>query len=680
LLSKPKLLTKSRFKMATECPTKLFYTGKKEYGNNNLDNAFLEALAAGGFQVGELAKLYFPNGHMIETLDADEALERTNSLLSENEKVTIYEAAFKFDKFFVRADIVRKTGNLLELYEVKAKSFDPNEERAFWKKKSGLRSDWLPYLRDVAFQKMVIQEAYPQFSIEAHLTLANKSEVCTVEGLNQLFVLEKDSKGRTKSTFKGTAQSSICKKMLVSVPVDEEVELIWSGLENGVVESHEKAIKLEDSAKAFAEAYFQDKKIESDIASSGCKSCEFRIPQEMKESGLKSGFDECWAAHFNKICIKNVNMNELKVIDIWNFRGSSKLMLEGKYFVKDLEEEDLKVKESEKKGLSSSQRQWIQVQKAVEKTPGPHVEAEALSDEMAQWKFPLHFIDFETTMVALPFHKGRRPYEQIAFQFSHHILHENGTIEHAGEYINNERGAFPNYDFVRALKAQLEKDHGTVFRYSNHENTVLCQIYDQLSADENVADAASLQNFIKTLTRSKDSPRGDWEGARLMVDLCEVWKRYAYLPRTGGSNSIKKVLPAILNEKTSSIQKFMGPIYGKSGEVRSLNFESWKWIVEDDSGQVKDPYKLLPPVFEDLSADDLEKLENPMVDDELANGGAAMTAYAMMQFTEMSDLERLKVKNALLKYCELDTLAMVFVYLYFKDIVEEFKIATQKAA
>jgi hypothetical protein len=212
LLSKPKLLTKSRFKMATECPTKLFYTGKKEYGNNNLDNAFLEALAAGGFQVGELAKLYFPNGHMIETLDADEALERTNSLLSENEKVTIYEAAFKFDKFFVRADIVRKTGNLLELYEVKAKSFDPNEERAFWKKKSGLRSDWLPYLRDVAFQKMVIQEAYPQFSIEAHLTLANKSEVCTVEGLNQLFVLEKDSKGRTKSTLREQPSLPFAKK------------------------------------------------------------------------------------------------------------------------------------------------------------------------------------------------------------------------------------------------------------------------------------------------------------------------------------------------------------------------------------------------------------------------------------------------------------------------------------
>lgn len=68
---KERTLTKSRFKMASECPSKLFYTGKKEYGNNNLDNSFLEALAGGGFQVGELAKFYFPGGQTVETLDVD---------------------------------------------------------------------------------------------------------------------------------------------------------------------------------------------------------------------------------------------------------------------------------------------------------------------------------------------------------------------------------------------------------------------------------------------------------------------------------------------------------------------------------------------------------------------------------------------------------------------------------
>ena len=48
--------------------------------------------------------------------------------------------------------------------------------------------------------------------------------------------------------------------------------------------------------------------------------------------------------------------------------------------------------------------------------------------------------------------------------------------------------------------------------------------------------------------------------------------------------------------------------------------------------------------------------------DDLADGGGAMTAYAKMQFTEMSGAERSALRGSLLKYCELDTLAMVMLY------------------
>lgn len=49
---KPRLLTKSRFKEALDCPTKLFYTNKKNsYTNLNIEDTFLQSLAQGGFQV-----------------------------------------------------------------------------------------------------------------------------------------------------------------------------------------------------------------------------------------------------------------------------------------------------------------------------------------------------------------------------------------------------------------------------------------------------------------------------------------------------------------------------------------------------------------------------------------------------------------------------------------------------
>ena len=45
-------LTKSRFQLTMDCPTKLYYEGKPEYINHDLEDSFLSALAEGGFQVG----------------------------------------------------------------------------------------------------------------------------------------------------------------------------------------------------------------------------------------------------------------------------------------------------------------------------------------------------------------------------------------------------------------------------------------------------------------------------------------------------------------------------------------------------------------------------------------------------------------------------------------------------
>lgn len=56
---------------------------------------------------------------------------------------------------------------------------------------------------------------------------------------------------------------------------------------------------------------------------------------------------------------------------------------------------------------------------------------------MSKWVFPLHFIGFETSTVAIPLHKGRKPYEPLAFQHSHLVLHEDGKIEHKGQFIES---------------------------------------------------------------------------------------------------------------------------------------------------------------------------------------------------------------------------------------------------
>ncbi|HRK01511.1 MAG TPA: DUF2779 domain-containing protein, partial [Oligoflexia bacterium] len=94
----------------------------------------------------------------------------------------------------------------------------------------------------------------------------------------------------------------------------------------------------------------------------------------------------------------------------------------------------------------------------------------------------------------------------------------------------------------------------------------------------------------------------------------------------------------------------------------------------DNNGTVVDPYKLLPPIFSDLDVAEMDLL---ITSDSIADGGGAMTAYARMQFTEMSEIECDRVTKALLKYCELDTFAMVLIFEYWKTQIKAF---TEKVA
>lgn len=656
-MSKPQFLTKSRFKVGSDCPTKLYYLDNKSFGNLNKENSFLAALAEGGFQVGELAKLYFPNGTEITDVDKTKAANQTKELLL-NDQVTIYEASFLFENLFIKADIVRKNGNSIELIEVKAKSYDPNFDDQFYTKRSlkkgpkVISSEWESYLLDVTYQSYVIQKCFPDFKMNCFLMLADKSKKASVDGLNQKFFLSKDENGRAKATTENNFDSvKAGNQILCKVNVDEPVEILKNIVfENG--KSFEgQVIYLSDVCK-------KQTFIKPNL-SSNCKNCEFRISEKQETQGFENGFKKCWKS----VLKKETELSEPFVFDVWNFRKSNNLIEQGTYLMKDIREEDVSPTSSEN-GLSASERQWLQIQKQTENSIEPYIDLKGLYEEMKNWIYPLHFIDFETTMVAIPFNKGRRPYEQIAFQFSHHVVKKSGEIQHFDEYINKQRGHFPNFDFVRALKKSLSNDVGTVFRFATHENTVLCQIRDQL-IDSDEKDKKELVQFIETIT-SGESFEKNWTGSRNMVDMCDLVKKYFYHPLTNGSNSIKKVLPAILKESKFLQDKYSKPVYG-SHEIQSKNFSSWAWIELDPKGQPIDPYKKLPPVFADFSIEDLDQM---ITENSLADGGAAMTAYSRMQFTQMTQNECDSVTKALLKYCELDTFAMVLIFEYWNHEIK----------
>ena len=681
---KQKLFTKSAFKIALECPRRLYYAyDSKLYANQDLTDDFLKSLADGGFQVGELAKVYYgvKGDADIDVLGYDEAVEKTKELFK-NDTINIAEAAFRYGNLFVRADIIEKKGNDITLIEVKAKSWRSGDD--FIKNKNTIPTGIRPYIYDVAFQKYVVMKAlkelYPdqEFTVKARLMMADKSKVASVDGLNQMFRIYKNGdRSYAQADERAWTVAGVVpekERVLTAFDVDQYCDMIIAGEtgEQGKPDCME-GMKFEQFVEVMSKHYCE-RTIAMTTLGTKCFKCPFHREPGDKDT-LRDGYRECWKemAKFTDDDFDKPLLKDLSGRHIGSIKG--KILKNHKYFMDEITYDDLKKSNNpdapREHGLDNYERKWLQIAIATGKEDllkdfetdikdGVYVDTDGLRKEMAKWKFPLHFIDFETSRSALPFYKGLHPYEQIAFQFSHHKVEMGADgeykVTHQTQYINAKKGFFPNFEFVRQLKKAVGEDEGTIFRYMEHENTVLNDIRRQLESSEE-DDKDELIAFIKSITNDAE---------RTMVDIAKSVLKYYYHPSMKGSNSIKDVLPAILNSSELIKSKYSKPVYG-TPEMPSLNLENKVWIeYEEDGKTVKNPYKLLPSVstYLDIPQEELDKMERED-DDTVSNGGAALAAYGKLQFSDTQMSQALE--KALLCYCELDTLAMVFIWEYFND-------------
>jgi hypothetical protein len=643
--------------MACECPTKLFYTKKKAYKDNGLDDPFLAALRDGGFQVGELARQYYGKGVLIDTLDEAEALKLTAAEMSKP-KALIFEAAFLYQNLFIRADIVQKIGNSVRLIEVKSKSIRLNDpKKPLLTEKGFPTSKWDLTMQDIAFQTYVLEQAHPELEIEPYLMLLDKEKQAVVDAMNSYFFLQKrGDRNNPEVVLSGSLPPQVLQKgkwILCEIPVRAVVKR----LHDLNYENSKQKITFAQRAKDWSDHYAKDKKI-APILTSECRDCQFRANPDERKKGLLSGYHECWRAVSG---LPDAKLDSGTVVEIWQYRKKEQLLQQGIYHQTQVKPEIFTG--------SFGPRQQQQVTCVQKKITTPMVDLAGLATDLSRLEYPLHFIDFETIRGAIPFHKDSAPYEQVAFQFSHHVVEKNGTIRHEGEWISLKRGQWPNADFLKELQKELSKDGGSILHYANHEQQVLGDMADQVERTD-----PPLASWARGLM---DSSKGDHgQGMGRMVDLKKILEARYYHPLAGGSNSLKKILPAILQTSSLLRKKYSSPIYG-TPSMPSRNFKAMTWI----QGK-SDPYELLPPVSADIPLD-VERVfgENDKID----QGGAAMTAYAKVQFTQCSAAEVAGVEKALLKYCELDTLAMVMLWEEWQDQLQNGKptaaaAPTQKAA
>ena len=657
----PKFLTKSRFKLAVECPTKLAYTSNRAYANTKKDDQFLLALAKGGFQIGEMAKMLYPTG--IEVLEESHAaqLQKTSELMAAKDSV-IFEGAIAHGDLFARVDILNKVGNRIDLIEVKAITFDGNNPYDdFEGARSPIKAKRLAYLQDIAFQKYLLSKAYPELIITSYLMMIDKTKTCSVSGLNQKFKIRKvGNHGQFHvEVDPGLNLETMGSSILGMVNVDKYVQYILeTPLKAPGVEGFFESVVLD-----WANKYATSQRI-SPVIGSHCGKCEFRAVGS--QSQLLDGFKQCWHEVFGW---RESDFLEDTVLDLYRAHPSIKKRLfdERKLKLSDLIEGDLEIKLGDE-GLTQTQRQEMQVFGRFSQTIPFYIDRDSIRSEMKTWSYPYYFIDFETCGVAVPFFAGKTAYAPVAFQFSVHTIDADGVLRHADEFLETTPGKNPTYEFIRALKKALGKA-GTVFMWSPYENSVLNAIYKDMGEDvfKGIAppDVEELQEFINTLVVRKDSHIG----RRAMVDLCKIAEKYFFHPSTKGRSSIKVVLPAVLQSSELLKERYSQPIYGAAGHLVSKNFQDWAWW-RAEGGQVCNPYTLLPPIFDDLSTSLLEEVEDEDgVDFEINEGGAASMAYSRLQFENLSEEYRDRIRRGLLKYCELDTLAMAMVFEAWQDWV-----------
>jgi len=618
-----KYLSKSDFQIASSCAKKLVYKNGL-YPTANDTNEYMKILSQGGYIVGKMATLLFSDGIEIEG-NTQECIQQTNELMKK-ENVVLFEPAFVSGQKLIRVDILEKKGDVIHLIEVKAKSHNTEDDSS---KQTAIPKK---YIEDVAFQYLVLNESFPHHSIKASLLMPDKSKRTGIEELAGWFSIRKKEKHTDEELEELPAQQR---------PVFNKPDVVFKYENNPYRENFISQLNQE-SILEYMDVTANVEAIQSDILqranqfirilneeisasdfelSKKCKACEFNTPD-----AAKNGFQECWEG--------NAYLDH-HIFDLY-YGGSighhtkgfylDELIANRKVSLFDIDLERLRNANGKKS--TRGERQIIQIQNTKNNAEWKSPE---LNSIVSTLRYPLHFIDFETYTGAIPFHKGMRPYEVIAFQWSCHTINNPGDTPVHSQWIHTgekfpDANAFPNFEFAKALKAQIGNT-GTPLMWATHENTVLRAILEQMEIFGN--DDIVLREWLINIT-------SDIYRKGRLKDMNKMTIEHYFHPYMKGRTSIKKVLPAVWSH-----HNYLHQIdhFKKYAPERFLN-------------GILDPYDTLRSNIND----------DELGDDVVNEGTAAMRAYQRIRFDDtLTTSQKEELRSQLLEYCKLDTMAMVII-------------------
>lgn len=156
----------------------------------------------------------------------------------------------------------------------------------------------------------------------------------------------------------------------------------------------------------------------------------------------------------------------------------------------------------------------------------------SIKNIISRWGFPLYFFDFETIFPAIPVLDGTRPYQQVPFQYSLHILDEDGKLCHK-EFLANPEDFKDGENPLKQMVEQFKKDFGDTGNIVTYNQSF---------------EVGRLNDLAKFFPEDADFMH---DLVHRIVDLLPVFQGgHCYFPAMKNSASIKSVLPAIAPDFT----------------------------------------------------------------------------------------------------------------------------------
>ncbi len=158
------------------------------------------------------------------------------------------------------------------------------------------------------------------------------------------------------------------------------------------------------------------------------------------------------------------------------------------------------------------------------KTGEVRIDAQAITDELSELRYPLHFLDYETFNPAIPRYDGYRPYQRIVFQYSLDVQRSPGAaVEHHEFLARDDRD--PGPELAAALAARIGAAGSVIAWNASFESGCNREMAERMPAHKDLFSSIE----------------------RRLWDLAGPFRDGSYVHKDfGGSWSLKKVLPVLV--------------------------------------------------------------------------------------------------------------------------------------